>query len=152
MKNGLANSSLDFGLGPHLQVLKGYFLLDHAWGSLLMVLRPPCGVRDCSQPFGKACAQPTGLSDPWQASLRDTMLAGSVHGLLLQLQRKMPFSLPDNRKIRVNGTKEPIEFKSNQWFGATVKAHRGKVVVSILSCLGGTALECGCTVRGESAE
>ena len=41
------------------------------------------------------------------------------------------FSLSDNRKIRVNGTKEPIEFKSNQWFGATVKAHKGKVVVSI---------------------
>uniref|UniRef100_A0A8D0PGI5 Integrin alpha-8 n=1 Tax=Sus scrofa TaxID=9823 RepID=A0A8D0PGI5_PIG len=36
--------------------------------------------------------------------------------------------LPDNRKIRVNGTKEPIEFKSNQWFGATVRAHKGKVV------------------------
>ncbi|KAK2105305.1 integrin subunit alpha 8 [Saguinus oedipus] len=34
----------------------------------------------------------------------------------------------NNRKIRVNGTKEPIEFKSNQWFGATVKAHKGKVV------------------------
>ncbi|XP_051031617.1 integrin alpha-8, partial [Phodopus roborovskii] len=33
-----------------------------------------------------------------------------------------------NRKIRVNGTKEPIEFKSNQWFGATVRAHKGKVV------------------------
>lgn len=40
-------------------------------------------------------------------------------------------SLSDNRKIRVNGTKEPIEFKSNQWFGATVKAHRGEVVVSM---------------------
>ncbi|ERE79799.1 integrin alpha-8 [Cricetulus griseus] len=34
----------------------------------------------------------------------------------------------NNRKIRVNGTKEPIEFKSNQWFGATVRAHKGKVV------------------------
>uniref|UniRef100_G3TR91 Integrin subunit alpha 8 n=1 Tax=Loxodonta africana TaxID=9785 RepID=G3TR91_LOXAF len=34
----------------------------------------------------------------------------------------------DNRKIRVNGTKEPIEFKSNQWFGAAVRAHRGNVV------------------------
>lgn len=41
------------------------------------------------------------------------------------------FFLLDNRKIRVNGTKEPIEFKSNQWFGATVRAHKGKVVVSI---------------------
>ncbi|ELK16942.1 Integrin alpha-8 [Pteropus alecto] len=34
----------------------------------------------------------------------------------------------DNRKIRVNGTKEPIEFKSNQWFGAAVRAHGGRVV------------------------
>lgn len=41
------------------------------------------------------------------------------------------YSLSDNRKIRVNGTKEPIEFKSNQWFGAAVRAHRGKVVVSM---------------------
>lgn len=46
-------------------------------------------------------------------------------------------SLPDNRKIRVNGTKEPIEFKSNQWFGATVRAHKGKVVVSINCVLAG---------------
>lgn len=47
------------------------------------------------------------------------------------------YSLSDNRKIRVNGTKEPIEFKSNQWFGATVKAHRGKVVVSMARGLAG---------------
>ena len=46
-------------------------------------------------------------------------------------------SLPDNRKIRVNGTKEPIEFKSNQWFGATVRAHKGQVVVSIAGCCWG---------------
>lgn len=39
-------------------------------------------------------------------------------------------SFPDNRKIKVNGTRESIEFKSNQWFGATVRAHKGKVVVS----------------------
>lgn len=45
-------------------------------------------------------------------------------------------SLSDNRKIRVNGTKEPIEFKSNQWFGATVRAHKGKVVVSVGHGLG----------------
>ncbi|OXB84698.1 UNVERIFIED_CONTAM: hypothetical protein H355_001175 [Colinus virginianus] len=37
-------------------------------------------------------------------------------------------SLSDNRKIKVNGTREPIEFKTNQWFGATVKAHKEKVV------------------------
>ncbi|XP_063463352.1 integrin alpha-8 isoform X1 [Pan paniscus] len=42
--------------------------------------------------------------------------------------RQIPFDTTNNRKIRVNGTKEPIEFKSNQWFGATVKAHKGKVV------------------------
>ncbi|XP_074214434.1 integrin alpha-8 [Camelus bactrianus] len=42
--------------------------------------------------------------------------------------RQIPFDSTNNRKIRVNGTKEPIEFKSNQWFGATVKAHKGKVV------------------------
>ncbi|KAM6215071.1 integrin alpha-8 isoform 2-T2 [Rhynchocyon petersi] len=42
--------------------------------------------------------------------------------------KQIPFDTTNNRKIRVNGTKEPIEFKSNQWFGATVKAHKGKVV------------------------
>ncbi|XP_051007269.1 integrin alpha-8 [Acomys russatus] len=42
--------------------------------------------------------------------------------------KQIPFDNTNNRKIRVNGTKEPIEFKSNQWFGATVRAHKGKVV------------------------
>uniref|UniRef100_A0A5F9DH77 Integrin alpha-8 n=1 Tax=Oryctolagus cuniculus TaxID=9986 RepID=A0A5F9DH77_RABIT len=42
--------------------------------------------------------------------------------------KQIPFDTTNNRKIRVNGSKEPIEFKSNQWFGATVKAHKGKVV------------------------
>ncbi|XP_038611762.1 integrin alpha-8 [Tachyglossus aculeatus] len=42
--------------------------------------------------------------------------------------RQVPFDSTNNRKIKVNGSKEPIEFKSNQWFGATVKAHEGKVV------------------------
>lgn len=37
---------------------------------------------------------------------------------------------PDNRMIKVNGTREPLEFKSYQWFGATVRTHKGKVVVS----------------------
>lgn len=32
--------------------------------------------------------------------------------------------------IKVNGTREPLEFKSHQWFGATVRTHKGKVVVS----------------------
>uniref|UniRef100_A0A8C2R836 Integrin alpha-2 domain-containing protein n=1 Tax=Capra hircus TaxID=9925 RepID=A0A8C2R836_CAPHI len=36
--------------------------------------------------------------------------------------RQIPFDNTNNRKIRVNGTKEPIEFKSNQWFGATACA------------------------------
>ncbi|XP_041961815.1 LOW QUALITY PROTEIN: integrin alpha-8 [Alosa sapidissima] len=31
-----------------------------------------------------------------------------------------------NRMIKVNGTREPLEFKSHQWFGATVRTHRGK--------------------------
>ncbi|CAM4533592.1 unnamed protein product [Caretta caretta] len=42
--------------------------------------------------------------------------------------KQIPFDTTNNRKIKVNGTREPIEFKSNQWFGATVKAHKGKVV------------------------
>lgn len=33
--------------------------------------------------------------------------------------------------IKVNGTREPLEFKSHQWFGASVRTHKGKVVVSI---------------------
>ena len=37
----------------------------------------------------------------------------------------------DNRMIKVNGTREPLEFKSNQWFGASVRTHKGKVVVSV---------------------
>lgn len=41
------------------------------------------------------------------------------------------FSFPDNRMVKVNGTREPLEFKSHQWFGATVRTHRGKVVVSV---------------------
>ncbi|XP_023378641.1 integrin alpha-8 isoform X2 [Pteropus vampyrus] len=42
--------------------------------------------------------------------------------------KQIPFDNTNNRKIRVNGTKEPIEFKSNQWFGAAVRAHGGRVV------------------------
>ncbi|KAI5127763.1 Integrin Alpha-8 [Manis pentadactyla] len=42
--------------------------------------------------------------------------------------KQIPFDSTNNRKIRVNGTKEPVEFKSNQWFGATVRAHKGKVM------------------------
>ncbi|KAL6077217.1 hypothetical protein STEG23_037672, partial [Scotinomys teguina] len=42
--------------------------------------------------------------------------------------KQIPFDTTNNRKIRVNGTKEPVEFKSNQWFGATVRSHKGKVV------------------------
>lgn len=33
--------------------------------------------------------------------------------------------------VKVNGTREQLEFKSHQWFGATVRTHRGKVVVSV---------------------
>uniref|UniRef100_A0A670IXZ8 Integrin subunit alpha 8 n=1 Tax=Podarcis muralis TaxID=64176 RepID=A0A670IXZ8_PODMU len=42
--------------------------------------------------------------------------------------KQIPFDNTNNRKIKVNGTREPIEFKSKQWFGATVRAHKGKVV------------------------
>ncbi|XP_068013072.1 integrin alpha-8 [Melanerpes formicivorus] len=42
--------------------------------------------------------------------------------------RQIPFDGTNNRKVKVNGTREPIEFKTNQWFGATVKAHKEKVV------------------------
>lgn len=41
------------------------------------------------------------------------------------------FLSPDNRMVKVNGTREQLEFKSHQWFGATVRTHRGKVVVSV---------------------
>ncbi|KAE8596150.1 hypothetical protein XENTR_v10015988 [Xenopus tropicalis] len=42
--------------------------------------------------------------------------------------KQIPFDITNNRNIRLNGTKQPVEFKSNQWFGATVRAHKEKVV------------------------
>ncbi|KAM9436303.1 integrin alpha-8 [Clarias gariepinus] len=42
--------------------------------------------------------------------------------------REIPFDKANNRMIKVNGTREPLEYKSYQWFGATVRTHRGKVV------------------------
>ncbi|XP_015279239.1 PREDICTED: integrin alpha-8 [Gekko japonicus] len=42
--------------------------------------------------------------------------------------KPIPFDNTNNRKIKSNGTREPIEFKSNQWFGASVRAHKRKVV------------------------
>ncbi|XP_030641281.1 integrin alpha-8 [Chanos chanos] len=42
--------------------------------------------------------------------------------------RQIPFDKANNRMIKVNGTREPLEFKSHQWFGATVRSHKGKVV------------------------
>ncbi|RLW11529.1 hypothetical protein DV515_00001484, partial [Chloebia gouldiae] len=51
----------------------------------------------------------------------------STRGFLAVQMDEVPHPL-DNRKIKVNGTREPIEFKTNQWFGATVKAHKEKVV------------------------
>ncbi|MBN3305655.1 ITA8 protein, partial [Amia calva] len=42
--------------------------------------------------------------------------------------RQIPFDTTNNRMIRVNGTRQAVEFKSNQWFGATVRTHQGKVV------------------------
>ncbi|XP_051871614.1 integrin alpha-8 [Pristis pectinata] len=41
---------------------------------------------------------------------------------------QIPFDKTNNRLIRFNGTKEPVEFKSNQWFGATVRSHKESVV------------------------
>ncbi|XP_075872112.1 integrin alpha-8-like, partial [Nelusetta ayraudi] len=42
--------------------------------------------------------------------------------------RQIPFDSTNNRMIRVNGSREPLEFKSHQWFGASVRSHQGKVV------------------------
>ncbi|XP_041101408.1 integrin alpha-8-like [Polyodon spathula] len=42
--------------------------------------------------------------------------------------RQIPFDMSNNRMVRLNGSRIPIEFKSNQWFGATVRTHKGKVV------------------------
>ncbi|XP_070690877.1 integrin alpha-8 [Pempheris klunzingeri] len=42
--------------------------------------------------------------------------------------RQIPFDNSNNRMIKVNGTREPLEFKSHQWFGASVRTHKGKVV------------------------
>nr|XP_046158408.1 integrin alpha-8-like isoform X2 [Oncorhynchus gorbuscha] len=41
---------------------------------------------------------------------------------------QIPFDNANNRMIKVNGTREPLEFKSHQWFGASVRTHKGKVV------------------------
>ncbi|KAM4705167.1 integrin alpha-8 [Rhinophrynus dorsalis] len=42
--------------------------------------------------------------------------------------KQIPFDITNNRNLRINGTKEAIEFKSKQWFGATVRSHKEKVV------------------------
>ncbi|XP_053569988.1 integrin alpha-8 [Bombina bombina] len=42
--------------------------------------------------------------------------------------KQIPFDITNNRAIKVAGTKEDVEFKSKQWFGATVRAHKEKVV------------------------
>lgn len=42
--------------------------------------------------------------------------------------RQIPFDSANNRMIKVNGTREPLEFKSHQWFGASVRTHKEKVV------------------------
>uniref|UniRef100_A0A3Q3DGT9 Integrin subunit alpha 8 n=1 Tax=Hippocampus comes TaxID=109280 RepID=A0A3Q3DGT9_HIPCM len=42
--------------------------------------------------------------------------------------RQIPFDNANNRMIKVNGSREPLEFKSHQWFGASVRTHKGKVV------------------------
>uniref|UniRef100_A0A8C1XKE2 Integrin, alpha 8 n=1 Tax=Cyprinus carpio TaxID=7962 RepID=A0A8C1XKE2_CYPCA len=52
---------------------------------------------------------------PWPASDPDSC-------------RQIPFDKANNRMIKVNGTREPLEFKSHQWFGASVRTHKDKVV------------------------
>ncbi|XP_071326149.1 integrin alpha-8 [Trachinotus anak] len=42
--------------------------------------------------------------------------------------RQIPFDNSNNRMMKVNGTREPVEFKSHQWFGASLRTHKGKVV------------------------
>ncbi|XP_067367482.1 integrin alpha-8 isoform X2 [Channa argus] len=42
--------------------------------------------------------------------------------------RQIPFDNSNNRMMKANGTREPLEFKSHQWFGASVRTHKGKVV------------------------
>ncbi|KAM9806298.1 integrin alpha-8 [Syngnathus typhle] len=42
--------------------------------------------------------------------------------------RQIPFDNANNRMIKVNGSRETLEFKSRQWFGASVRTHKGKVV------------------------
>ncbi|XP_066441433.1 integrin alpha-8 [Eleutherodactylus coqui] len=42
--------------------------------------------------------------------------------------RRIPFDNTNNRQVRINSTKQTLEFKSQQWFGATVRSHKEKVV------------------------
>ncbi|RXM29225.1 Integrin alpha-8 [Acipenser ruthenus] len=42
--------------------------------------------------------------------------------------RQIPFDMTNNRMVRLNDGRIPIEFKSNQWFGATVRTYKEKVV------------------------
>ncbi|XP_077577577.1 integrin alpha-8 [Stigmatopora nigra] len=41
---------------------------------------------------------------------------------------QIPFDNANNRMLKVNGSRENLEFKSHQWFGASVRTHKGKVV------------------------
>ncbi|XP_075067963.1 integrin alpha-8 isoform X2 [Mixophyes fleayi] len=42
--------------------------------------------------------------------------------------KRIPFDTTSNRQARLNGTKQMLEFKTKQWFGATVRSHKEKVV------------------------
>ncbi|KAM4687696.1 integrin alpha-8 [Discoglossus pictus] len=42
--------------------------------------------------------------------------------------KQIPFDITNNRAFKNSGVKEDVEFKSKQWFGATVRAHKEKVV------------------------
>ncbi|XP_072269523.1 integrin alpha-8 [Pyxicephalus adspersus] len=42
--------------------------------------------------------------------------------------KRIPFDNTSNRHSKLNGTKQELEFKSKQWFGAMVRSHKEKVV------------------------
>ncbi|XP_031432760.1 integrin alpha-8-like [Clupea harengus] len=42
--------------------------------------------------------------------------------------RQIPFDRTNNRMVKTNGERQNLDFKSHQWFGATVRTHGGKVV------------------------